>query len=150
MKYKNFQPLGGKCYWISYCFIFPWFLVRKIFLSHVPWPCLFLPLLWLSVHILCHLPTGSCLCFRSSLCILDRHPFLFYIYHKYFLLRCLTFAALPPFPSINGMHFDTWCWLLSFGKSAYEVKEICFCSCFTERFSCPLFFFIVKLTHLYW
>ena len=104
----------------------------------------------LSVHILCHLPTGSCLCFRSSLCILGLHPFLFYIYHKYFLLRCLTFAALPPFPSINRMYFDTWCWLLSFGKSAYEVKEIFFCSCFTERFSCPLFFFIVKLTHLYW
>ena len=30
----------------------------------------------LSVHILCYLPTGSCLCFGSSLDILDLHPFL--------------------------------------------------------------------------
>lgn len=31
--------------------------------------------------------------------------FWFYIYHKYFILRCLTFAG-PSFPSIKRMHFD--------------------------------------------
>ena len=141
MKYKKFP-------------VFWWKMLLNILLFYIIFPGswwgrfffhMFLGLVYfflfcdLSVHILCHLPPGSYLCFRSSLCILDLHPFLVYIYHKYFLLRCLTFAG-PPFPSIKGMHFDTWCWLLSFGKCAYEVKEIFFCSCFAERYSCPLFF----------
>lgn len=47
------------------------------------------------------------LSFFSSLCILGLHPFLFYIYHKIFSFKMLNFfAALPPFPSINRMHFD--------------------------------------------
>ena len=120
--------------------IFPWFLVRKIFsftcslalfISSSSVICLFI---YFALSLLGPVFASEVL-YVFWIFIL----FWFYIYHKYFILRCLTFAG-PPFPSIKGMHFDIWCWLFSFGKSAYEVKEIFFCSCFAERFSCLLFF----------